>query len=147
MIYKNAVIPSTFLLILVLLTTCENRDCDCLCSAYGSEQFRINDTLQLKYNEIYCNPEYEFLIGFDSLADNRCPLGAVCIWEGNAGITITLKSRNRVYSSFRLNTHSRFLTDTIVNGLRFELIDVLPYPEINKDYSPEDYQLLLYISD
>ena len=147
MIYKNAVIPSTFLMILVLLTTCENRNCDCLCSAYESEQVQINDTLRLKYNEIYCNPEYEFLIGFDSLADNRCPLGAVCIWEGNAGITITLKSRYHVYSSFRLNTHSRFLTDTLVDGLRFELIDVLPYPEINKDYSPEDYQLLLYISD
>lgn len=147
MTYKNAVIPSTFLLILVLLTACEYRDCDCLCSAYESEQVHINDTLRLKYTEIYCNPEYEFLIGFDSLEDSRCPLGAVCIWEGNAGITITFKSRSQAYSSFRLNTHSSFLTDTLVDGLRFELIDVLPYPEINKDYAPEDYELLLYISD
>ena len=147
MIYKSAGILSSFLLILLLLTACEKRGCDCLCSAYESEQVQVNDTLRLKYNEIYCNPEYEFLMGFDSLADNRCPLGAVCVWEGNAGVSITLRSKHRAYSSFRLNTHNRFLTDTLVDGLRFELIDVLPYPEINKDYNSGDYELLLYISN
>ena len=120
--------------------------CHCLCDAYESEVIFINDTLRLKYDKIYCNPEYEFLIGFDSIVDNRCPLGAVCVWEGNAGITITIKSKHKLDSYFRLNTHDRFLTDTVVDGLRYELIDLLPYPEINKDYSPDEYELLLYIS-
>jgi hypothetical protein len=71
----------------------------------------------------------------------------VCVWEGNAGITITLKSGQDRYSHFRLNTHDRFLTDTVVDGLRYDLINVLPYPEINKNYSPDEYELILYISD
>jgi hypothetical protein len=147
MIYRTAGILSIFLLILGVPRGCEDRSCDCLCAAYESEEIFINDTLRLKFNEIYCNPEYEFLIGFDSIRDNRCPLGAVCVWEGNAGITITIKSKHQRYTRFRLNTHERFLTDTLVNGLHYELINVLPYPEINKDYALEDYELLLYISD
>lgn len=145
--HQTAGIVSAFLLIFLLLAACEDRNCDCLCSAYESEQVLLNDTLKLKYNEIYCSPEYGFLMGFDSIADNRCPLGVTCVWEGNAGVTITLKSRHDQYSTFRLNTHDSFLSDTVVDGLRFELIAVLPYPEINKNYSPDEYEVLLYISD
>ena len=140
-------IVSIVLFTCLLYTACENQGCDCYCSAYESEELFINDTIQLSYSEIYCNSEYEFLIGFDSLADNRCPLGVTCIWEGNAGVTIRLKNANDQYSSFRLNTHDRFLTDTLVDGLRYELISVFPYPEINKTYSPDEYKLLLYISN
>ena len=39
------------------------------------------------------------------------------------------------------------LTDTLVNGLRFELIDLLPYPEVKRDYQLDDYTLHLLISD
>lgn len=39
------------------------------------------------------------------------------------------------------------LNDTVANDLRFELIDVLPYPEADKDYQLDDYILLMHISD
>jgi hypothetical protein len=35
----------------------------------------------------------------------------------------------------------------LINGIRYELIDVLPYPEVDQDYQLDDYTLQLIISD
>ena len=100
----------------------------------------------MKYSEFYCNPDNEIRLSFDSLSDSRCPNGAVCFWEGNASFRITVKSDSNESNSFKLNTYGKFLTDTVVNGLHYELIDILPYPKIGKDYQLDDYILQLIIS-
>ena len=124
---------------------CEN--CNCFCAAYDAEELKLNDTLELRYRELYCNSEHDFRLSFDSLGDGRCPIGAYCIWEGNAHIDFIIKQEGRSEQTFTLNTIEGFLTDTTVNGIRFELIDLFPYPEVDKDYSLDDYVLQVYISD
>jgi len=134
-----------FLLSASLYYGCEN--CNCYCSGHDVEELLLNDTLDLKYSTSYCNPEYELTLSFDSLTDNRCPIGAICVWEGNASVKLIIKQEGESDATFTLNTFSGFQTDTIVNGLRFELIEVLPYPMVDKEYQLDDYILQLYISD
>jgi len=134
-----------FLLSASLNKGCEN--CKCYCSAYDVEELVLNDTLDFKYYTTYCNPAYEIRLSFDSIVDNRCPIGAMCVWEGNASVKLLIKQTGESDASFLLNTFGGYQTDTLVNGIRYELINVLPYPEIDKDYSLDDYTLQLHISD
>lgn len=138
---------SLLLLSGLLFSGCEDKNCNCLCSSFDAQELILNDTVYLKYNELYCNPEYEFQLSFDSISDSRCPIGAVCFWEGNASIRFIVQAIGNDSNTFRLNTNGEFLTDTVINGLRYELIDLLPYPEVDKDYSLDDYTLHLLISD
>jgi len=136
-----ALIFSTF-----LYSGCEKSQCNCICSEYDAKELTLNDTLNLKYSELYCNPEYEFRLSFDSLSDGRCPIGAMCIWEGNARIKFIVQQSGES-SAFWLNTHVSMQSDTVINGIRYELIDLLPYPVVDKDYQLDDYILQILISD
>ena len=131
----------------LLSSGCENNLCNCYCDSYDALVFPLNDTVDLKYSELYCNPEYEIRLSFDSLSDSRCPNGALCFWEGNASFRITVKSDSIESNSFKLNTYGNFLTDTVVNGLHYELIDIFPYPKIGQNYQLDDYVLQLIISN
>lgn len=117
------------------------------CSNFDIEELPLNDALALKYSELYCNSEYDFRLSFDSLQDSRCPIGTSCIWEGNARVQLIFKQGQENAIRFWLNTHVNFPSDTTINGIRFELSDVLPYPEVDKDYQLEDYILQIHISD
>ncbi len=134
-----------FLLSAILYSGCDN--CNCFCAAYDAEDLKLNDTIELRYRELYCNSEHEFRLSFDSLGDGRCPIGAYCIWEGNAQVDFILKQEGRSEQIFTLNTHNNFLNDTVVNGIRFELIDMLPYPVVDTDYQLDDYILHILVSD
>jgi hypothetical protein len=144
---KTIIIPVTFLLTGLFVTGCELFQGNRYCSDYGAEDLTLNETVDFRYSELYCNSEYEFRLSFDSLSDGRCPIGAWCIWEGNARVMLHVQQPGENTITFWLNSHSSLLTDTIVNGLRFELIDLLPYPEVGKDYVLDDYILQLIISD
>jgi hypothetical protein len=131
----------------LFLAGCELLQCDCYCSDYNAEVLKLNETVDLRYSELYCNSKYDFRLSIDSIRDSRCPIGALCIWEGNGSVKLHLKQSGRDPVSFWLNTNSNFLTDTTINGLHYTLIDLLPYPEVGKDYQLEDYTLQLLISD
>jgi hypothetical protein len=131
----------------LLITGCELLQCDCYCTNYTAGELKLNETVDLAYNEMYCNSNYEIRISFDSLQDSRCPIGALCVWEGNARVKVYVQQSGIGPAAFWLNTNVQFLTDTVVNGLRYELIDVLPYPEMDKEYQPDDYILQMHISD
>ena len=130
-----------------LYSGCELFQRDCYCSNYAAEELTLNDTVELRYSELYCNSKYEFRLSFDSLSDGRCPIGMMCLWEGNARVKLIIQQPGKSISTFWLNTFDGFLTDTTVYSIRYELIDLLPYPDVDKDYSLDDFILHLKISD
>jgi hypothetical protein len=144
---KAIIIPILVLLTGLFFSGCEKNQCKCFCSDYDAKELILNDTVELKYSGLYCNPEYEIRLSFDSISDSRCPTGAVCVWEGNASVRLIIQNTANDSTTFRLNTHGSLLSDTLVGGLHFELIDLLPYPELNKEYSLDDYTLQFLISD
>lgn len=88
------------------------------------------------------------IICLDSItSDSRCPDGAVCIWEGNAEVNLTLKT-NTGNQHFKLSSLSKsFLppNDTLIAGYHIKLIDVKPYPSINA-LSTETPSIVLHIN-
>ena len=130
-----------------LYSGCELFQRDCYCSNYAAEELTLNDTVELRYSELYCNSKYEFRLSFDSLSDGRCPIGMMCLWEGNARVKLIIPQPGKSISTVWRNTFDGFLTDTTVYSIRYELIDLLPYPDVDKDYSLDDFILHLKISD
>jgi hypothetical protein len=105
----------------------------------------LYDSLHLDYGQcyVYCNPK--LTLCFDSvLSDGRCPVGLECIWEGNAEVRFRMELEH--LHSFTLNTHGSFRTDTILEGFRIQLVDLLPYPVYQVEVPPEDYRASVVIS-
>ena len=106
----------------------------------------LNDTIKLKFGEVYCNQAKEIRLECDSLiGDSRCPIGATCVWEGNAELSFILEQNGDLRYEFNLNTHPEFRTDTTINGMRYKLLDLLPYPELDVDRYLDDYTILLIV--
>lgn len=109
--------------------------------------FVLNDTIELKFNEIIYNFDNDFRLQLDSvITDSRCPIDADCVWEGNAEIRFDLIVEGNYQYLFDLNTNSQFQVDTLLKGLRFKLIRVLPYPKSDEVIKKEDYKVEIVIN-
>lgn len=73
--------------------------------------------------------------------DSRCPEGAVCVWEGNARIVLSV-SKNK----FGLNT-TLSPKDTTIGPFNVRLVRVNPYPKLGVQRSPEDYSVTLVVQN
>ena len=108
----------------------------------------LNDTIEQKFNEIIYNFDNDFRIQLDSvITDSRCPIGADCVWEGNAEIKFELIIEGNYQYLFDLNTNSQFQADTLIKGFRFKLIRVLPYPKIDEVLEKEDYKVEIVVNE
>lgn len=80
------------------------------------------------------------------LSDSRCPTGAVCVWAGNAAIRLSVYDASaKVRNSITLNT-TVSTKDTVFQGYRIALVDVLPYPSLGTQIKMTDYKVRLKIS-
>lgn len=85
------------------------------------------------------NTETTFRI--NSVDDSRCPTNAQCVWEGLAQIELVFQSL--ATDTLRLNTMDN-QSDTIENYV-FQLMEVEPYPELDKEVKLKDYRITLNI--
>ena len=72
--------------------------------------------------------------------DSRCPNLAVCVWQGMAVARFNVSLEN-TQQTITLSTTKigEYDTNTTVGGFKIELIDVSPYPELNKPTDYKDY--------
>jgi hypothetical protein len=132
----------------LLISGCEIFCGRCYCDNYDAHALVLNDTVELRFGEAYCNADHRFMLTFDSLyGDGRCPIGMMCLWEGNARIHLTLEDKKEETSEFILNTFTGHLTDTAIHGIRYELIDLEPYPIVDVEYQQKDYIAIMLISE
>ncbi|GAA4290134.1 hypothetical protein GCM10023163_03150 [Aestuariibaculum suncheonense] len=101
---------------------------------------------KLKNTNCYKLSPSEYKLCVDSVSDSRCPINVNCVWEGNAAVYFTLSSKHEDIP-FTLNTFSNFKQDTIINGITFSLVDVLPYPDTTNARNQEAYYVNIDISD
>ena len=62
--------------------------------------------------------------------DSRCTTGVYCIWAGNGTVRFKYEKYKNKPVIFDLNTNSQFRSDTIVDGYKFTLVGLSPYPAI-----------------
>ena len=74
------------------------------------------------------------MICFDSLiTDSRCPVNAVCIWEGYAAVKLSVVIHTGTVQGITLSTLKDATTsippnETVIDGYHIKLLDVTPYP-------------------
>lgn len=106
--------------------------------------FEIGKVTELRLNETVENFEFDLSLRVENLNDSRCPNGVVCIWEGNASVEFQLTTKKGKYK-FILDTHNPpgFKNDTVVEGMKYQLIDVLPYPDIYEELPEKTVKILV----
>ena len=94
---------------------------------------KMGDSVQLQDESI----TIKFL---DVAEDSRCPKGATCIWEGNARIILRISRQDT-----SLNTAFK---PKIMNYMKYQikLIEVKPYPRVDRKIKQEDYLIKLNIT-
>ena len=119
----------------ILIYACERIDSD-------SKIFHFGEEKDFRQYQTYYSPDRSFSFSVDSIHDSRCPVGAACIWAGEARVFITvyLNSKPQLVLSTFDNQK-----DTIQN-YEFHLIDVLPYPDLSKETSHDDLQAIIEIN-
>jgi hypothetical protein len=94
----------------------------------------------LETNEVYRSKDLK--IEFKDYTDSRCPIGDVCIWEGEAEVYLEAKS-NGQSESFFLNGLG---DDTTIFGHSIELIDLQPYPQSGVEIEFKDKEVKLKVT-
>ncbi|MDV3310237.1 MAG: hypothetical protein LOY03_15630 [Cyclobacteriaceae bacterium] len=88
-----------------------------------------------------------FSLRVDSVMhESRCPEGLECIWAGNVEVAFDLQLNNK-HHFFSLNTNSTLRRDTVIQGVRYALIDVSPYPKADYQTPYEDYRVTVSVGE
>lgn len=88
-------------------------------------------------------------VTFQEIADSRCPTDVICVWEGQAEVKLSVffdsDDAPTIVTLIERVGHPE-LAETSVNGYRFKLLEVDPYPD-SADNIPqmEDYSIRLLI--
>ena len=84
-------------------------------------------------------------VRFESvLEDSRCPADANCVWQGQAAVTLTVVASGRPVS-IELRSDPAAARAASVNGLRFEWVQLDPYPFSSRPTQPGDYRLTIRV--
>lgn len=104
--------------------------------------------ITLRVGESIILKEYALQIGFDGiLADSRCPEDALCFWEGDAIAQIWADRPSRDRLVFKLHTHHGFQWQARHDNYLITLIKVEPYPRTDREIDPNEYTVILSITD
>ena len=100
---------------------------------------KVGAITEIKLGETAVNTEYGLSIRVDSIFDSRCPTGSQCYWAGIASVQFNLTTKEGEYDfSFYgiRGCHSIYYSDMVIEGIKYQLIDVLPYP-VDGEQQPE----------
>lgn len=108
---------------------------------------RLSDTITIGIKEVYQHRQPNFSLQIDSvLNDSRCPVGVQCFWEGNAEVRFRLTTLNSKPIMFNLNTANSFRKDTVIQDIKFKLIELNHQPYIITRNFYQNYRVKIYYS-
>ena len=86
-------------------------------------------------------------ISFEAVVeDSRCPVGVVCVWEGNARVRLAVQHRGEEPIPVELDTSTRPTPAAGVAGYRIELERVEPDPKPQGEVPRERYRAHLRVT-
>jgi hypothetical protein len=110
----------------------------------------VDNTIALGVNDFYFDFESGIRLQAYLSNESRCPTGATCIWQGYAAARIYLIVDGNFEHSFELATidvSPEIKRDTVLNNIKYRLLDITPYPDLSKEYKIEDYKVLLSVEN
>lgn len=105
---------------------------------------KFGEITEIKLGETVENSDYGLSLIVENINDSRCPVGVECIWEGNASVEFKLTTKKGEYK-FTLDTHSppNFKNDTVIEGIKYQLRNVLPYPVHGEEQVIQTVRILI----
>ena len=89
----------------------------------------------------------EVLVRFIGVVnDSRCPVDVTCVWEGNAEIELEIRRTGGDAKRIRLNTHSSFPQQIVVDGITVRLVGLTPHPDTRVTIDPKEYVARLVVT-
>ena len=79
------------------------------------------------------------------IEDSRCPVGATCVWAGNAKIKVEISKGGRNKQTFEINTNIGAQGATY-NGYAIQLISLTPEPRENVRINKNGYVATFAVS-
>ncbi|MBN3520584.1 hypothetical protein JYB62_11305 [Algoriphagus lutimaris] len=108
----------------------------------------MNQPVGIAYHETITFCEVPISITFSKiLEDSRCPENVVCIWQGLAELEVLIEVDGKE-EAYLLSTYPSFRnipSEVQVDGYRFSLKNVSPYPNTTKSYQEKDYNIQLLV--
>jgi hypothetical protein len=117
------------------------------CKKEKNSFFVLNQSFTLAQGAKACLSSENVCLTFEKVNnDSRCPLNAICIWEGVAEANFTLQINETNYP-FTLHTLDKlqYQKDTVIQGYIIKLEQLNPYPE-TKPIDQKDYRAQVIIS-
>lgn len=106
-----------------------------------NDNFELNQLQTFIPGIIYHLENTETTFRIIDVNDSRCPKGVECLWEGMVQIDLVFQSQTT--DTLKLNTYNNS-SDTIENYV-FQLMEVEPSPEMDKEINLDDYRLTMNI--
>ncbi len=105
-------------------------------------QINLNDTTTVNLGQTAGLVDGELVFKFDSIiGDGRCPIGVVCVWEGDASIHLTFPDKEDT-----LHTYLQFKNRTTDGNYTIKLVNLFPYPVHNQSTDTLPHYALFLIS-
>lgn len=85
-----------------------------------------------------------FITFKEVLEDSRCPVDVVCVWAGNAKVTLEIRRTGKVAQTLALNSTLE-PREVAYEGFRVRFEGLMPQPRSDHPIRREDYRLSLSV--
>ena len=137
LLYVKRVMKTTtaifFIILLFIITGCRKNT--------GEDVFVLEKEVKFKAGEAYTAQKDNLTVTVKKITDSRCPIGVVCVWQGEATVYLDVKD-GQSWEVVLKTVHQP--VDT-VNNYIFRLIDVLPYPKYQVEVPDSEKTVVLQI--
>ena len=117
-------------------------------AAAAAAQPSLGKPFNLKVGESVVVGSEGLTIDFPRMIDDsRCPLGVLCIWEGDAVGLVSARLPFREQKDFDLHTYRSYQWKVTYHNYEVTLVNISPYPYIDSPIPPEDYVVTLTVAD
>ncbi|MBV1869326.1 MAG: META domain-containing protein [Gammaproteobacteria bacterium] len=108
---------------------------------------QFGETFWLKFNATALISDDSLQLSFIDVEDSRCPVDVVCVWEGEAKVTLLARygdSDNPVEETLQLTLNANDQHSTVTFGdYQLRLFKVRPYPDSRIPTDKKDYKIEL----
>ena len=120
----------------LLFTACDKKE--------KNDTLKIGEFTEIELGKTVENSDYGLSLSVENIDDSRCPIGVNCFWEGNAAVEFQLATKTGE-CKFTLDTHSppNFRNDTVIEGVKYQLKNVLPYPVYGEEQAIKTVSILV----
>ncbi len=114
------------------------------CSSTGPSEARLGEEFELSPNQSVSVAGTGLTIGFRRVVgDSRCPIDAVCVTEGSAGVELEVFGTSESSPVILYTPLPRAWTDGVY---QLDVLELRPQPTVGRVITPDEYRVRLVVN-